>query len=173
MNTLKKRVLKEEFIREEKNLDNIILLGGENPQFEKVMKSYAFSEIKSDSSLDNNKTNKTELYKKYFTEGIPPSNVQVLRSVSEWSAGVNKTEHSILNAYYRLINTAKHYIYIENQFFVSKSWNKKERENNDNCISDIVENKISYYIRKRIERAYKKKQNFKVYIFIPLLPGFE
>ena len=173
MNTLKKRVLKEEFTQEQKNIDDIILLGGENPQFEKVMKSYAFSEIKSDSSLDNNKTNKSELYKKYFTEDIPPSNVQVLRSVSEWSAGVNKTEHSILNAYYRLINTAKHYIYIENQFFVSKSWNKKERENNDNCISDIVENEISYYIRKRIERAYKKKQNFKVYIFIPLLPGFE
>ena len=173
LNTLKNKRLQEEFIQEEKNLEDIILLNGENPQLENVMKSYVFSEIKSESIIDKNKTNKTEIYKKYFTEGIPPSNVQVLRSVSEWSAGVNKTEHSILNAYYRLINTAKHYIYIENQFFVSKSWNKKERENNDNCISDKVINEIAYYIRKRIERAYKKKQNFKVYIFIPLLPGFE
>ena len=107
-----------------------------------------------------------EMYKKYFTEGIPTSNVQVLRSVSKWSAGVNKIEHSILDAYYRLIKKAKHYIYIENQFFVSNSWNK-------NCINDEVENKIAYYIRKRIEKAYKKKKNFKVYIFIPLLPGFE
>ena len=173
LNTLKNKGLQEEFIQEEKNLEDIILLNGENPQLENVMKSYVFSEIKSESKIDKNKTNKTEIYKKYFSEGIPPSNVQVLRSVSEWSAGVNKTEHSILNAYYRLINTAKHYIYIENQFFISKSWNKKERENNDNCISDEVINEIAYYIRKRIERAYKKKQNFKVYIFIPLLPGFE
>ena len=93
------------------------------------MKIYSFSEIKTDSSTNKNKTNKTEIYKKYFTENIPPSNVHVLRSVSQWSAGVKKTENSILNAYYDLIKKAKHYIYIENQFFVSKSWNKEEREN--------------------------------------------
>jgi phospholipase D1/2 len=28
------------------------------------------------------------------------------------------------------------------------------------------------HIRLRIERAYKEKTNFKVYIFIPLIPGF-
>ena len=174
INTIKNIQLQEqdEFILEEKNLDNIILSGGENPKFESEMKSYVFSEIKTDSSIDKNKTNKTEIYKKYFTEGIPPSNVQVLRSVSKWSAGVNKKECSILNSYYRLIKNAKHYIYIESQFFVSKSWNKKERINNIYCISDEVKNKIAYYIRRRIEKAYIKKQNFKVYIFIPLLPGF-
>ena len=128
----------------------------------------------NNSILGNkNKTNKTEIYKKYFTENIPPSNVHVLRSVSQWSAGVKKTENSILNAYYDLIKKAKHYIYIENQFFVSKSWNKEERENNGNSISDEVSNEIAFYIRKRIEKAYKKKENFKVYIFIPLLPGFK
>jgi phospholipase D1/2 len=173
MNTLKNKKFQEEFIFEEKNIDDINLIGVENPQIENLRKSYIFSEIKTDSNLNENKTNKTEIFKKYFTEGIPPSEVQVLRSVSEWSAGVNKTEHSILNEYYRLIVNAKHYIYIENQFFVSKSWNKEERENNENCFNDKVENKIAYYIRKRIEKAYKKKQNFKVYIFIPLLPGFE
>ena len=173
INTLKSKELKEEFIADEKNIDDIFFLGRENPQFENLMKSYVFSEINEDSNIDKNKTNKTEIYKNYFTEDIPPSNVQVLRSVSKWSAGVNKREQSILKAYYRLIKKAKHYIYIENQFFVSKSWNKEERENNKNCISDIVKNKIAYYIRKRVEKAYKKKQNFKVYIFIPLLPGFE
>ena len=96
-----------------------------------------------------------------------------MRSVSEWSAGVKEKEDSILNAYYSLINNSEHYIYIENQFFVSKSWNKEEREKNKKCINDNVENKIAYLIRKRIERAYWEKQNFKVYIFIPLLPGFE
>ena len=173
INTLKNKSLKEKFIIEDKNVDDTIILSGENPQLENLMKIYSFSEIKTDSSTDKNKTNKTEIYKKYFTENIPPSNVHVLRSVSQWSAGVKKTENSILNAYYDLIKKAKHYIYIENQFFVSKSWNKEEKENNGNSISDEVSNEIAFYIRKRIEKAYKKKENFKVYIFIPLLPGFE
>ena len=173
MYTLENKALQKEFVLEEKNINDINLLGEENPQIRNLKKSYIFSEIKTDSNLNKNKTNKTEIYKKYFTEGIPPSDVKVLRSVSEWSAGVKKTEHSILNEYYRLIINAKHYIYIENQFFVSKSWNNEERESNENCFNDKVENKIAYYIRKRIEKAYKKKQNFKVYIFIPLLPGFE
>uniref|UniRef100_D8Q6U4 Phospholipase n=1 Tax=Schizophyllum commune (strain H4-8 / FGSC 9210) TaxID=578458 RepID=D8Q6U4_SCHCM len=45
-------------------------------------------------------------------------NVQVVRSVSDWSHGV-LTEHSIQNAYIQLINEAEHFIYIENQFFIS------------------------------------------------------
>ena len=122
---------------------------------------------------DNNSTNKTEMYKKYFKEDIPPSNVEVLRSLSEWNAGINETEHSILNQYYNLIQNSKHYIYIENQFFISRSWNEKEIKDNDNCINYDVNNKIAYYIRKRIEKAYNNKENFKVFIFIPLLPGFE
>ena len=171
-NIFKNKSLQNELILGKYNIDDIILSGEVNPQIENEMKRYVFSEIKPDSSIDKNETNKTELYKKYFTESIPPSNVQVLRSVSKWSAGVNKIEHSILDSYYRLIKKAKHYIYIENQFFVSKSWNKKERYDNGYCISDEVQNEIAYYIRKRIEKAYIKKQNFKVYIFIPLLPGF-
>ena len=167
MNTLKNRGLKEEIIMEEKNIND-----GENPQLQNEMKNDVFPEVKTDLDIDKNKTNKTEIYKKYFTEGIPPSSVHVLRSVSEWNAGVNQTERSILNEYYHLIRSAKHYIYIENQFFVSKSWNMKERENNEKCINDEVQNKIAYYIRKRIEKAYRRKENFKVYIFIPLLPGF-
>ena len=95
-----------------------------------------------------------------------------MRSVSKWNTGVNQTDHSILNAYYKLIENSEHYIYIENQFFISSSWNEKEREKNSNCVNDDVRNKIAYYIRKRIEKAYEKKENFKVYIFIPLLPGF-
>ncbi len=173
INILKNKSLEEEFIMNENNIDDINLLVRENPKLEKVMKNYVFSEIKTDLSKNQNKINKTEIYKKYFTEDIPPSNVQVLRSVSEWSAGVEQTEHSILNEYYKLIENAEHYIYIENQFFVSKSWNKKEKENNKEYISDIVKNEIAYYIRKRIEKAYENKENFKVFIFIPLLPGFK
>ena len=113
-----------------------------------------------------------DLYKKYFTSGAITSSVQVLRSSSKWSAGLQKIENSILKAYYDLIENAKHYIYIENQFFISKSWTKEE-ERNESPISNLVKNEIALYLRKRIEKAYINKENFKVFVFLPLLPGFD
>ena len=44
---------------------------------------------------------------------------QVLRSCSTWSAGQDLTEHSIQKALVDAITTARHYVYIENQFFIS------------------------------------------------------
>ena len=162
------------------NQNNIILNNNDNILYEtnekKIILFKENEEIDlniSNESLDKNNTLINEKYKKYFTEDIPPSNVQILRSASNWNTGITKREHSILDTYYRLIEEAKHYIYIENQFFISKSWNEEEREDSEDCINDIVKNKIAYYIRKRIERAYKKNKKFKVYIFIPLLPGFK
>ena len=117
----------------------------------------------------------TEMYSGYFKPGCLMSEVQVLRvlrSASEWSAGLKDTENSILQAYYELIENSKYYIYIENQFFVSKSWTDEEAKKCTYSISDIVQNQIAYYLRKRIERAYHNKENFRVYIFLPLLPGF-
>ena len=107
----------------------------------------------------------------YFVKGIK-SKVQVLRSACKWSVGIGKKENSILQAYYQLIDNAKHYIYIENQFFVSRSFNQEERDECDYALSDVVENLIAYHIRKRIERAYLAKEKFRVFVFIPLLPGF-
>ena len=89
-------------------------------------------------------------------------NVQVLRSVSNWSAGISKTENSIHEAMKHLIRTSKHYIYIENQFFIS---------NIDD--SSVVKNDIAQCLFERIVRASAKKENFKVYIFLPLIPGYE
>ena len=102
------------------------------------------------------------------------STVQVLRSVSEWCTGMDQVENSILKAYNRLIENSKHYIFIENQFFVSKSYDKIEEDSEagKNSISSIVKNQIALTIRKRIERAYFAKEKFRVFIFIPLLPGF-
>jgi phosphatidylserine/phosphatidylglycerophosphate/cardiolipin synthase-like enzyme len=52
---------------------------------------------------------------------------QILRSAAEWSVGLDrKIENSILKAYYDLIDNSKHYILIENQFFVSKSFTDDE-----------------------------------------------
>ena len=107
----------------------------------------------------------------FFRKGIK-SNVQVLRSASKWSVGIGKKENSILQGYYQLIDNAQHYLYIENQFFVSRAFNEEERAECEYALSDVVENLIAYHIRKRIERAYYKKEKFRVFIFIPLLPGF-
>ena len=105
---------------------------------------------------------------KYVKKGSVSSSVQVLRSVGEWSMGLKVPENSILEAYYKLIDHAKHYIYIENQFFISKSF---ETQNNANK-PYLVENEIALHIVNRILKAYRQKEKFRVYIFIPLMPGF-
>ncbi|KAI1726716.1 phospholipase D active site motif domain-containing protein [Ditylenchus destructor] len=87
--------------------------------------------------------------------------VQVLRSVSHWSTLIDKNEDSIQQAYLSLIANAKHYIYIENQFFVSM------------VNSADVTNEICRALVDRIVRADRNGEVFRVYIMIPLLPGFE
>ncbi|CAF1531019.1 unnamed protein product, partial [Didymodactylos carnosus] len=83
-----------------------------------------------------------------------------VRSSSEWSAGIKQTEHSIQNAYVELIDASKHFIYIENQFFVT--------------IADdsTVVNDIGGALYRRILRAHKQNEKFRVYVVIPLVPGF-
>jgi phospholipase D1/2 len=107
----------------------------------------------------------------FFQKGIK-SNVQVLRSASNWSVGIKEKENSILQGYYKLIDDAKHYLYIENQFFISRAFNEEEETESEYALSNVVKNLIAYHIRKRIERAYYSKEKFRVFVFIPLLPGF-
>ncbi|KXN92484.1 Phospholipase D1 [Leucoagaricus sp. SymC.cos] len=87
-------------------------------------------------------------------------NVQVVRSVSDWSHGV-LTEHSIQNAYIKLIEDAEHFIYIENQFFISST---KEGE--------VVVNMIGKALVDRIIRAATEGKKFQVIVLIPEVPGF-
>ena len=101
---------------------------------------------------------------KYIKKGSISSTVQVLRSVGEWSMGLKVPENSILEAYYQLIDQSKYYIYIENQFFISRSFEENKQY--------LVENKIALHIVNRILKAYRKKEKFRVYVFIPLMPGF-
>ena len=98
--------------------------------------------------------------------------IQALRSVCPWSIGKKTRENSILQGYYKLIDNSKHYIYIENQFFITKSFSEEEREASNLKLSHIVKNEIGLHIRNRIEKAYEQKERFKVFIFVPLLPGF-
>ncbi|KAK5643236.1 hypothetical protein RI129_007081 [Pyrocoelia pectoralis] len=90
---------------------------------------------------------------------------QVLRSVSSWSCGFIESdivEQSIHEAYIDCITKAQHYIYIENQFFISLP------RNNLNTLNQITEALFT-----RIVRAHKEKTVFRVYVVIPLLPAFE
>ena len=83
--------------------------------YQKLVKSIAQTGQKQMALNIEEEIANDELYKKYFIPGTITSSVQVLRSSGEWSAGLKKTEMSILKAYYDLIENAKHYIYIENQ----------------------------------------------------------
>ncbi|XP_072006076.1 phospholipase D2 isoform X2 [Engystomops pustulosus] len=95
----------------------------------------------------------------YTVPGCHSASVQLLRSVDRWSAGCN--ECSILGAYLHCISQAEHYVYIENQFFISST--------------DVrtIQNRIADAIVQRISSAHKEGKKFRVYIVIPLLPGFE
>ncbi|KAL6298141.1 phospholipase D/nuclease [Sparassis latifolia] len=86
--------------------------------------------------------------------------VQVVRSVSDWSNGI-LTERSIQNAYIQLIGEAEHFIYIENQFFIS---NTKDE--------GPVKNLIAKALVERILRAAHEGAKFKVVVVIPEVPGF-
>ncbi|KAI9910546.1 hypothetical protein PsorP6_010591 [Peronosclerospora sorghi] len=87
-------------------------------------------------------------------------NVQVCRFVSMWSAGV-PTEASIQAAYMDLIAKSKHFLYIENQFYVSGMDG-----------NGIVLNRILQALFDRIERAVQRDERFRVYVVISLLPAF-
>ncbi|VDM16136.1 unnamed protein product [Hydatigera taeniaeformis] len=140
-----------------------------------------------------------------------PVQMQALRSASRWSLVVNRgggtggendfayepnnlnitpqfTERSIHNAYIEAIRNSEHYVYIENQFFVS--WlNEKTMEqdiqsaNSNNSTSPagletelqpcLVKNTITQALYDRILRAHREKKPYRVYIILPLLPGFE
>lgn len=85
---------------------------------------------------------------------------QCLRSASFWSVGTRTVERSIHDAYVDLIRNAQHFIYIENQFFVTIA--------NDGAIK----NGIAEALYSRIVEAHTKQEKFRVYVVLPLLPGF-
>ncbi|XP_053473815.1 phospholipase D2 [Ictalurus furcatus] len=95
----------------------------------------------------------------FTVPGTAKASVQVLRSVDRWSAGT--CECSIHKAYVDIIENSQHYIYIENQFFISCG----ESVKNSNSIGDAIV--------KRILQAHSEKQKYRVFVVIPLLPGFE
>ncbi|KAG5852016.1 hypothetical protein ANANG_G00057960 [Anguilla anguilla] len=105
------------------------------------------------------KSNSTADCLPFTVPGSKQASVQVLRSVDRWSAGT--CESSIHNAYIHTIENSEHYIYIENQFFISCA----DGKNVHNGIGDAIVN--------RILRAHSEQKKYRVFVVIPLLPGFE
>ena len=97
---------------------------------------------------------------KYHKEDIS-CECEVVRSACEWSYGLNKSEASINKAYLDLIVGSKHFIYIENQFFISST------------AGPPVLNGIAQALVERITRAFCSQEKFRVIVVMPLLPGFE
>ncbi|KAM9189912.1 phospholipase D1 isoform 3-T4 [Dugong dugon] len=126
--------------------------------FTKIMKP-KYRSLSYPFLLPKSQTTAHEL--KYQVPESICAKVQLLRSSADWSAGIKYHEESIHTAYVNVIENSKHYIYIENQFFIS-------------CADDkVVFNRIGDAIAQRILKAHRESQRYRVYVVIPLLPGFE
>ncbi|TQV94011.1 phospholipase D1 (PLD1) [Cordyceps javanica] len=89
--------------------------------------------------------------------------VQILRSASTWSLGLEETEHSIQTAYIKMIEDSEHLVYIENQFFISST----------EAYNTRIVNRIGDAIVHRIVRAHENGESWRCIILIPLMPGFQ
>ncbi|MCJ1311199.1 hypothetical protein MMC25_004870 [Agyrium rufum] len=90
-----------------------------------------------------------------------PMPCQIVRSCSKWSNGTS-TEHSIQNAYISIIESAQHFVYIENQFFITATATTPKP----------VQNRIGAAIVARILRAARAGEKFKVMVIMPAIPAF-
>ncbi|KAG4442024.1 hypothetical protein IFR05_002492 [Cadophora sp. M221] len=97
----------------------------------------------------------------YGDRGSSGMSIQLVRSCTEWSNGVAK-EHSIANAYIEVIRNSQHFVYIENQFFITATGDQQHP----------VRNKIGAAIVERIVRAYENGEKYKVIVCMPAVPAF-
>jgi phospholipase D1/2 len=92
-------------------------------------------------------------------EGAMPC--QIVRSCSKWSHGT-ATEHSIQDAYIKIIQESQHFVYIENQFFITATGDEQKP----------VKNQVGKAIVERILRAARAGEKYKVIVVMPAVPGF-
>jgi phospholipase D1/2 len=86
---------------------------------------------------------------------------QLVRSSADWSSGILK-DHSIQNAYCEVIRKAEHYVYIENQFFITATGDQQPP----------IHNTIGRAMVDAVVRAAKEGRKFRIIILIPAIPGF-
>ncbi|CAK4034672.1 Phospholipase D p2 [Lecanosticta acicola] len=98
----------------------------------------------------------------YGTNGSQGTvHAQVVRSSADWSSGI-LTEQSIQNAYCQVIREAKHFVYIENQFFITATGEEQAP----------IHNQIGAAIVDACVKAAEEDRKFRVIIMIPCIPGF-
>lgn len=90
-----------------------------------------------------------------------PMACQLIRSCTKWSNGT-PTEHSIQNAYIDVITKSQHFIYIENQFFITATGEKQHP----------VRNQIGKALVDRILRAARNGEKYHVIVVMPAIPAF-
>ncbi|PKI85217.1 phospholipase D [Malassezia vespertilionis] len=102
-----------------------------------------------------------EELKEYGVQGT--CEIQICRSAGPWSLHTPKTvEHSVQNAYLKCIQMSDHFVYIENQFFVTST-----------ALDNVqIENSIGLALVERIVRAHRQGTPWRAIIVIPLTPGF-
>lgn len=86
---------------------------------------------------------------------------QLTRSCAKWSHGVN-IEHSIANAYIETIKNSQHFVYMENQFFITATGDEQKP----------VKNRVGAAIVERIVRAARNNEDWNMIINIPSVPAF-
>jgi phospholipase D1/2 len=86
---------------------------------------------------------------------------QIMRSCTQWSHGV-PLEHSIANAYIDTIANSEHFVYIENQFFITAT----------DPAQSPVHNKIGGAIADRIIKAGKNREQWHMIVAMPSVPAF-
>lgn len=89
--------------------------------------------------------------------------VQILRSATTWSLGIEETEHSIQNAYIKMIEDSDHFVYMENQFFITST----------DVYGTRIFNRIGDALVERIIKAHQNDEDWRAIIVIPLMPGFQ
>ena len=100
----------------------------------------------------------SQVYGQFQDRGI---SCQIVRSCSKWSHGT-KTDHSIADAYINVIQNSQHFVYIENQFFITATSDAQRP----------VKNKIGAALVERILRAARAGQRYKVIVLMPAIPAF-
>ena len=103
----------------------------------------------------------TDQYGRPLAQPAAVMQCQIVRSCAKWSAGI-QTEHSIQDAYISAIQNSQHFVYIENQFFITATGDSQRP----------VYNQIGKALVERILRAARAGEKYKVIVIIPSVPGF-
>ena len=102
------------------------------------------------------------LIKPFWGRIVDCDSIQVVRSVGKWSIGKDGKEQSIYKAYRDLITSAKKFIYIENQFFVSSATNNERKISKKKLIAELKfpKNFRDFEKSRKDKSSYFRKSQF-------------